>query len=271
MKRAANVKDLLANPVGRWDALGNMVGWCHSPSLCGVTAWGKPSPEDVPPALLLLDGFLHPAMTPPIRLVLDGTAMQVDLEALELLFKWLMAHRQALKQRVELQVGIVGGGPTALLLTGILPLLGDFHPFKVFSDPRAGYLFASPEHGAAIHAEVQNMVAQVRRKTPELIALEALLKDHNGNLSLSQASRQLHLSSRSLQRQLGTAATTYREVQAQCRYECAIELLVGTRMKVSAVAARVGVSDRALAALFQAKAGRTPSELRQQAQPANDV
>lgn len=262
MKEAGDVAAFLRSPTGKWVIAGTTLGWCHAPNLSGAVVWGRPGAQQAREATLLFDAFRHPGMAARTVLILDARHLEVDMEALQVLAGWLRANRQELKARVQLQVGIVGGGTSALLVSGILPLLGDHHPFKVFTDAKAAYLHGAPEAGAALHDELEQLVGAARQQAPEVLALHTLLRRCSGNVEMAQAARQLGMSARTLQRTLTAAGTSFREIQAESRFGAAAEMLARTDLKVAAVASRLGISEGALAALMQSRAGASPAEYR---------
>lgn len=262
MRQAADNNAFVQDPVGMWTSAGTSLGWCHSPALCGAVVWGRPDVGQVHQAVGLFEAFRHPSLAPRIVLVLDARSLDVEMEAFQVLAQWLRARRAELRQRVALQVGIVGGGISALTISGILPLVGDHHPFKVFSDAHAAYVHASQEHGAALHDEVNALVGEVQRLSHDIAALQVLMRQKAGRPEIDTAARQLGMSRRSLQRQLAAAGTSFRAVQQESRYAAAIDMLENTDLKVASIASRLEISERALAALLRSHGGTTPSEYR---------
>jgi len=98
-----------------------------------------------------------------------------------------------------------------------------------------------------------------------LVALQTLLRACSGNVDISAAASQLAMATRSLQRHLSEAGTSFREVQAQARFRAVSEMLTQTDLKIAAVAAKLGISEGALNKLVQDFSGLSPAEFRRQA------
>jgi AraC-like DNA-binding protein len=264
--KQTSLESFRRNPIGCWAATACSLGWCFDAQLAGVVSWGRPGLQDMRESLRLLEAIGSPQLSSSsMVLVLDARRREVELEALAELTRWVSAHRELLKQRVQLQVGIVGGGVSALLLCGVLPLVGGTHRFEVTVDARAAYLRASPAHGAAVLEEVEPLVEQLRRQAPVVLRCRELLKESTAQIPMALAARELGLSQRSLQRELASAGTSFRELVAECRFDCAHELLALSDGKISTVADRLGVSLSALTTLIRQRSGVTAAELRRRA------
>ncbi len=263
--KPAHVDAFLRDPPGRWALAGTCIGWSYSPLLSGVATWGRPGVPESRAALAMLEAFESPGLTSGMVLILDARRLEVDMDSLRVLADWIHERRDALRARVRMQVGIVGSSAAAFILSGVLPIIGDTHPFKVFSNALEGYSYASPEHGAELLAEIDGLVAGVLGARSEQLGLSGLLRQHGGNLDVAQAARKLGVSVRTLQRRLSDGGSSFRAAQLEARFQEACELLTTTDLKVAAAAARLGISDGALTALFRTHAGLTPAEYRRKA------
>ncbi|MEZ4372203.1 MAG: helix-turn-helix transcriptional regulator [Polyangiaceae bacterium] len=266
MTQAHDTDDFLRNPLGRWVRSEHMVGWCQSPSLCGATLFGCPDADSVLQILRVFDAFKHPEMASQIGLVIDARQLHVNMDAFEALATWLNTNRNKLKSRIRIQAGIVGTGVTALVLTGILPLLGGIHPFLVFNEPGPAFDLVAPGLGRALADQVSNLVCEARQVDPVLGTLHQLMERTGGSSSIAEAARKLHVSKRTLQRKLTEAGDSFRELQQRYRVRKALELLRTTSLKVASVADRVGVSERGLNKMVHVAEGVSPAEYRRRKQ-----
>lgn len=260
MEPAPSLAAFVADPVGRHRVAGTSLLWCVSPSLGGVTTWGAP---DLPATREVLQAFaalVSPRMTEPVTLVLDGRRIErIDPDSLSALLAWLAEHQVGLRRRILRQVGVIPRGLTGLTLAGILPSLGETHPFRVVDTAEAAHRLIDSPPGLVGQIEV--LVDAAASTSGPLRALRELLR-RDLALSLPVAARALGVSARSLQRSLGADDTSFQRELRDARFAAACTLLEGSDEKVSLVARRVGVTEDALVQLFRERAGTTPSEHR---------
>jgi AraC-like DNA-binding protein len=261
--RRVSPEELLESPIGNWAATDTAVVWCHSPTLGGVVSWGRPNLEDTRATFHLVDLYRHPAVSPRFNIVTDGRALEgVDVEGIGFMIGWIRSRIDELRRRIVLQVGIIPDGTIGILLAGIMPLAGEGHPFRVFTNRRQALHVLAPTFGDVLEEELNAAVGQVRGLAPEVRRLRELLQDRDGDISQSDAARCMGSSTRSLQRALSMAGTSFREEQLKARFAVACDLLENSDLKVSSVAARLGISERALTQLFSARGALPPSEHR---------
>jgi AraC-like DNA-binding protein len=265
MERAVSFDAFAINPVGRWILSSpTMLVFCASPVLAGCVAWGRPTPDDVSRTVAAFDAYKSAFVAHRFDVVLDGRAIDgIDPDALAVLLTWLGARRTELLDRLRVQYGVIADGMTGLLLSGILPMLGETHPFRVVRDTREA-LRALSTDGNAICDELDRLVGQARATPWELRELRELLRSGSRGATIERAAKSLKVSVRSLQRALAESGTTFRDEVRDARFAEVQALLVGGDDKVAAVARRVGVSENALTQLVREKAGVTPAELRKQ-------
>lgn len=106
------------------------------------------------------------------------------------------------------------------------------------------------------------VVLGLRGVPRELAALRAMLRGKGGDLSVAEAARQLGASPRTLQRTLLDEGTSFRQEKIEARLAAACELLAGSDLKIAAGAARLGITERRLEALFRSREMPSPAEYR---------
>jgi AraC-like DNA-binding protein len=100
----------------------------------------------------------------------------------------------------------------------------------------------------------RDVVTRVRRLLP---------RDHGGYHALHDIAGRLHVSARTLKRQLAAHGTTFTDVLDAARRERALTLLSAAEATVEAVAAELGYSDTAnFTRAFKRWTGQTPSAFR---------
>jgi AraC-like DNA-binding protein len=260
MEQAPSVAEFVRSPLGRWCATRTTLGWVASPTLGGFATWGSATSEDVPLSTSLFEA-LH-ALPEPIDLVMDGRGIEsVDFDAMGVLLAWIRSELERIRPRIKRRIGLIPTGPQGLTLAGISPVLGWTVGVTIATDLRAGLRELGAPDPEGLAAEVDALVARVREAPALLVELRSLLRVRGGDLGLADAARALKVSPRSLQRALAQGGTSYRAEELDARLDAALRLLEGNA-KVSAVAARLGVTEGALVRLVRARTGMSPTEYR---------
>lgn len=263
MKRATNIDAFLADPRDSWILAGQSVVWCSSDCLGGSATWGKPDAQATRDILRAFEGVFSDRMAAQVDVVLDARRVEaVPPDSLEVLLGWLFKNKEALAKRVRVQIGIIPSGMNGMTLAGILPTVGETHPFRVERDPLEPLRAVAGESGERLSAEIDALVESVSGLSPELAALRELLRERHATLTVEEAAKVLKVSTRSLQRVLQSHGTSFQDELRTARFEHASELLRSTDDKIAAIAMRVGVTEGALTQLFRDRAGCTPSEYR---------
>jgi len=259
LRQAESATAFLRDPVGTWHHAGTSVLWVASPSLGGVAAYGRPDADAAKAALAMYEAIFASTMSDAVDVIIDGRRLELDTDALGYFMGWLRQNLARFTRRVRQQVGIARDDLPGLVLTGILPILGDSHPYRVFTDARAGFRAV----GAEPLADEIDALVERAAGLPRLVAnLRALLREKRGDVSLSAAARALAISPRTLQRLLGAHGRSFGDEQRDARWLAARDLLLTSQDKVGVVARRLGVSEGTLTQLVRERAGCTPDELR---------
>jgi AraC-like DNA-binding protein len=260
MEECSDHEELFRDPVGRWMPTGNGLFWCHSTTLCGMAVWGRPGPAETLVLLRILEGYRR--LAPRFDVLQDASAVDaIDLEALAVLLAWIREHEHVLRDHVRTRIAVIPPGVAGLALASIAPALALGAPVSIVTDVRHAFETLLPDGAAALHDDVQRLIAATRGVTPIVLALRRALGEARGDLDLPMVARQLGTSVRSLQRQLAEAGVTFRIEQADARFRAAQEFL-RTDEKLAAVASRVGLSEDGLNELVRARTGMTSGELR---------
>ncbi len=263
MEQATTLDEFVRAPAGKWAVAGTTLGWCHSPTLGGTVCWGRPDAATARAAMRLYDAYRQ--LAPRFDVIIDGSLMEAVLpDAVEVLMNWARAEIDEIKRRVRGSVGVVPPGVDGLALAGISPHLDHPYPIKLVSDAGEGFRRFLPSGGQALAEEVAALVAAARGTAPALVGLRSLLRAREGRLSLDEAARALGVSTRSLQRLLADAASSFRAELLDARFEIATRLLSLTDDKVGAVAAHLGITKSALSTLVRERTGHRPLDYRRE-------
>lgn len=258
----AGLAEFVDAPFGRWVlAAPTVLVWCANEELCGAVVWGRPSPADAE-AMFTAFHYRHPRFREQFDVVLDGSEIEVlDPDAIPVMVAWLRERREELLRRVRLQIGIVSDSLASLTLTGVLPILGDTHAFTLSRD-RAEAITSLAKDGGVTATAIETAVGVARGESYTLRKLRELLRAEPARASVEDCSRDLHVSTRTLQRILQSNGTSFRDEVRDARLAVALPLLHHGNSKIAAVASRVGLSERALSELVRQTQGTTPGALR---------
>lgn len=266
MRQVASTTEFLDDPVGKWCAAGCGLAWCHSEALCGAVVWGAPKGPEIAELLRLFRAlFTLPGAA---DVILDGKRVErVEPDALEVALEWLNGHRPQMLRHVRLQIGVIGEGLAAVTMMGLLPIVGDTHPFRVVRDARDALREVAPaELVDGLHDELERNVAVAMDVAPIVQRLRDAIDIASASTSIHDAARRMALSTRTLQRALGAAGTSFQAELRAARFDGARRLLESTDQKIAAVASAVGLSEGALTQLFKERASATPAEYRKRFQ-----
>ncbi len=217
---------------------------------------------EVEQQLLAYDVLRHPGTAPQVQVIFDGSGMEgIDPDCLRRFVSWLIERREELNARVRLQYGVIADSIIGATLTGILPMLGTTHPFRLFRDAREAFRAATPD-GDALYDEVFAAVASIRGVPRELRDLRDFLRMRSNGVTIESAARGVFVSVRTLQRILQEHGTTFSRELREARFAVAEARLLHSDDKIVSVAQRVGLSENALTQLVREKTGASPAELR---------
>lgn len=253
---------IVHSPWGRYTTTGNAIVWCKSRMLCGTYLWGKPDADETRAIMRLFETY--PRITDPqFDMIIDTRAVEsVDADALGVLTSWMWTHRKDMRERMKI-TSIVRPAATGFLLAGLLPTIASNPSFRVVTDAEAAFQEVVGDAGLALAAELEAIALRLRGIPRELQVVRALLAKRV-DLTIGEAADELAMSARSLQRRLGAHATSFHDEVTAARMTVASELLLTTALKVVSIAARVGISERALTMLFRTRTGLSPMQWRRE-------
>ena len=205
-------------------------------------------------------------MADQVDVILDASLLErVDPGAVEAVISFVAAHRVRILRRIRRQIGVIRRGIDAVTLAGILPMVGETHPFQIVDDPRAAYRLVLGDDGDALCDEIRALVDAASEVPAVLRALREVIRRRADAIDLASAARAVGVSARTLQRTLGAHGTSFRDELREVRFAEACVALATTDEKIAAIARRLGLSENALAQLFRERVGRTPGEYRRSA------
>jgi AraC-like DNA-binding protein len=257
VKLARTVDEFVRDPVGRWYGGATHLVWCASPTLCGSTHWGRPSARDVRELTSLYEIALQ---LRGFHVYMDDSAVEmVDWAALGVLNEYLKRRLTEWGGRIRKQAVVVPSGAVAVILAGVVPLLGPTYPMRFFSTRGAAVEWLGHGETTPILDEVERLVGELRGIPPLVRDLRSYLEGVLVAPSITAAARTLRRSVRSLQRELRQSHTSFGAELSRARVRAACALLYESDEKIEAIARRVGcITSSRLSELFRKELGETP-------------
>lgn len=263
MRPAGNEQDYLRAPTGRYVTGRNWISYCPDQRLAGVVIWGRTTDEDIRSLLQTtpLKGA-SPLVASRARLI---DARELDVPPPSVfgeIYGYFQAHREVAATAVTRLALLRPSGMVGALVLGFVQLLGMKFPIEAFTDPEAAFgWLAVPEH-ASVLEEVARLQREMTGSAEIVRNLRAVLEC--GALStatLATTARTMGLSTRSLQRRLREAGTSFQHELAATRVSVAQRMMTESTASVSQVASEVGYSSpHQFASAFRKATGSSPRQ-----------
>jgi len=260
VRPAGSVDEILSDPIDRYLAGRSFVVW-FQPRLAGAFGFGRLDPADEPQLSQLL---VTPVLPAGYDLLCDfGAVEQLDERAFALLGGFLDGHPELVKALGKFAFvrppGLAGAGLTGLFYEKVDPIACA----NLFADRSEALDWLGYAPSAPQRHDIDELVATVDALSPTLRRLRVHLFRDVGIATLDQAASALGTSSRSLQRELAAAGTSFRAELARTRVRIAESLLTNTDDKIESIAHRTGfASVSAFTVAFTRAVGETPHEFR---------
>ena len=258
MKPAADALEYRADPAGTYLVMPRALVFCARPTLWGFSLWGAPTEVDlrriVPLLALELSAVPHASLVDVRRLV-SG-----DPRAFAVLTRYLRTNFETFRTCVTRLALVRPSGLLGATVAGFYQVAGSPYPVRVFDDLRAaGAWLRAPEATSTLEAAVE----AASGLSPVLLQLRRWLDGHLGEASLVRAARAVSRASRSLQRDLRDAETSFQDELDAARVRLAKRLLVESDSTLTEIAYDVGcASPQHFSTLFRRVVGATPSAWR---------
>jgi AraC-like DNA-binding protein len=247
-----------ARPEGGFLAGDAWIYFCVDADLHGFALWGTPAPDDMAALVELLTLELDRA---PHAAIVDVRDLEAALApSFEALAGYFFANAAALAERVTRSVIVKGKGMTAAIAAGFMETVPPtFHASLAGDlDEALKMLGRDAELAAAIDAAKNEA-----RSTPGFVRQLQTWLDAHLEGTIDEAAHALAMATRTLQRRLTEASTSFAEEGRLARVRAAKRLLVETDAPITAIAIDVGCSSpQHLSTLFKQYVGQTPSEWR---------
>jgi AraC-like DNA-binding protein len=265
VRSADGVGDYLRDPLGSYLVGDGFLHWYESAELCGFFLWGRPGEQQVRRLIEVLD-VERPPMASHASLV-DARRLELpDHSAFTLFVKYMQQRQKDFATAVKRQALIRPEGIIGATVYGFYGLLQPTYPSKVFTETAEALSWLGiPEARATpLVLELDRLVAAATRQSPLLQELHRVLRPRLMEVSLSDISREMGMSERTLQRRLRDEGTSFQNEFNSVQINTAKQLLLETDMKLTAVAVEVGCASlQHFSSLFRKLVGDSPSTWRE--------
>jgi AraC-like DNA-binding protein len=251
-------------PEGKFVAGASWLYFCANPSLYGFVLWEVPSESDMAALVRLMEDEL--ALRPPHAAYVDVRRLRVALApSFAQLATFFAARAEDLARAVTQGAIVRGDGITAAVAAGFMATVPSTFSATTWTEPAPALeqLGVAKSEAAAL-AEALDRAYEEAAGTPHVIgALQDWLEGHLDDPSLDDAARALAMASRTLQRRLSEADTSFLDEIGKARVRVAQRLMLASDVPVSNVAMDVGcASPQHFASLFKKHVGETPTAWR---------
>jgi AraC-like DNA-binding protein len=264
LKPAATLGEFLAAPEGRYFRGRRFITYAWSPTLIGYTTWGRPDADDCRQLLKSCEIGIRPDCERH-RFLVDVRSLElIDPITFGLFLDYTRTHREILAQKIIRQAQLRPDGVIGAIIAGFSQLARLPYPEKVFGDAEAALEWLGVERleGIDLLAEITALRTDAFDAYP-IVGRLRLQLDAAGPVPIAEGARRLGLSTRSLQRELRNAGTTYREELTSFRIRRGQELLGSSDRNLEWIAAEVGFSSlQHFATAFRRATGATPTAWR---------
>lgn len=251
-------------PDGAYVAGASWLYFCADPSLYGFVLWEVPSESDMAALVRLMEDEL--VLRPPHAGYVDVRRLRVALSpSFGELAKFFASRADDLARAVTRGAIVRGDGITAAIAAGFMATVPSTFSATTWTDPaRALEELGVAKDRAATLAEALDRAYEEAAGTPHVLgALQDWLENHLADPSLDDAARALAMASRTLQRRLSDADTSFLDEVGKARVRVAQRMMLASDVPVSNVALDVGcASPQHFASLFKRFVGETPTAWR---------
>lgn len=234
------------------------------PELWGCLYWGRFGSDDARRLVCALDAELHPDVPPHVGIADLRRFEGADAQAFELLATYLASRADELRARVRRQAVIrPESGIAAAVVAGFYEVRPPPYPARVFADLHEALRWLDVHDHLPALVELDRLHAQIAGVSPAVRALRDCLAACLQTASIDATARALGMSTRTLQRQLRDAGTSFKRELVGARVRAAQAMLLDDDAKLAAIASEAGfASPQHLSVTFRTATGETPSEWR---------
>lgn len=268
LRSCANIDEYLRDPVGSYIRGEAFLHFYLEPRLNGLIVVGRPDEQDARLLCRILEVELLPAWRPEAS-VIDARSMEaLQAAAFNILGhylsqRWRQPGPSATRQAIIRPEGSVGA-----LVAGFLEVNSPPGAWKVFAGLREALAWLGGGELDRRLAKLEELRAVASKGPSVLHTLRDRLLARPAGATLAGEALALGMSSRSLQRLLREAGTTFRAELQAAQVQAAMALLLDSDAKLTTIAYEIGcASPQHFSTLFHLRTGEAPSAWRKRRRP----
>jgi AraC-like DNA-binding protein len=257
VQHAADLAEFLAAPVGRCLAGPCWLYFYPRPTLAGFAIWGRPDADAIERLIRVLRVELD---APPHVSLVDARRLEsVDPRAFDAIGAYVTSEAATLARVVrKLALVAPSGGMIRAVAAGFFDVAPQPYPVTIFDDAERAFAWLGEEDAAS----VLDAIARAEEEPADLARLRGFVEAHLADVDVDRAAKALGQSTRSLQRRLKEAGTSFQREVKRTQLAVAQRLLRDTDASVTRVALDVGLSPAHFSAIFRSETGLSPREWR---------
>ncbi len=261
MRRAVGLEEVLREPVGHFLVGESWLYFCAHPRLYGIVLFDRPTGTHAEALTAALVGEFAPGV-PPHQSLIDARRLEsIDPGAFDVLNAYVRRHYAPLRRQVTRLALVRPEGMEGAVVAGFYGVLESPYPVGVFEGAREALAWLGED--SALVDELDALVADAIGQPPLVAALRALLVQRLTDISVEGACRTLGVSSRTLQRRLREAGTTFLRELAAARLKHAQRRMLASDESLTAIALDCGFASlQHMSTLFRNTLGESPRDWR---------
>jgi AraC-like DNA-binding protein len=263
VRATASPDEFARAPRGRAYVSERFVHFCSARDVFGVVLWGEPSADDAQRLGVSLVVELAPHVPRHPSLVDARGLTRADPGAFAALASYVSSQRARLAEQVERLAIVRPSGVVGAVVAGFFHVLDAPYPVTLH-DNLASAVAALGPAAAGLEGELARVVPRELQLDPLVARVRAVLAQRGYRTDVEAAAKALALSSRTLQRRLADAGTSFAAELSSARVDAARELLRGTGA-LTQIALDLGYASPAhFSQQFKRETGVSPSAWRKQ-------
>jgi len=245
-------------------------GWlyfCLDADVYGFVLWGAPTAAGIGGLVRVLE--LELARPPHAAFVDVRALVSITPPPFAELLAYVAREFDGLKQVVNRVAIARGDGLTGAAVTGFLDIASSPFPATYFATPAAALEALGVLRADEVAAALDDAQRYASGIPAVLRDLASYVEGHLQDATIERSAKRLSMSTRTLQRRLAEAGTSFAHELQSARVTVAQRLLDETTDSLTSIAIEVGcASPQHFSALFRKRVGMTPSTFRNRSRPA---
>jgi AraC-like DNA-binding protein len=243
LEAAPSFRAIVSQPLGRFAVEGTTLYWCVDRHLTGLALWGRPARADIERVLWLFDHGEDGILDPACDFILDLRAVEsTDFQEFAGFERGVLARMEEIPKKTRRLACIrPTSGLIGALVEGFFNMIGSTTlTWSSFTALPPALEWCERENAVELATMLEEMVEGAIHGGPLAAKLRAWLSANGFRARVSDAADALDVSSRTLQRSLQLAGSSFRGELDRARLDTAESLLRETTIPLGEIAERLG-------------------------------